>query len=353
MKVISPQGSLLITLLLLLSASLLSAQEIGGERRRLLEFAREESLELQWDPLRRSATLWRGNQAVVLQVGEERLLFNYRSMERFSEPVAREENGQVYLIPAAARRIVERLPREAPEGERRVIAGFFIDPGHGGRDPGTIGRHLIDGESLVLQEKDIVLEASLRLAQRLRSRYPDKEVLLSRDEDIYLTLEERTARANALEVEPDETVIFLSVHANASLNSRADGFEVWYLPPEYRRRDLVNPERVGVDDPEVLTILNTIREEEVTLESILLGRNILAGLEAQVGDLSPNRGLKEESWYVVRNARMPSVLIELGFVTNQDEFLRLRQEPYLNKLVDGIYTGITNFVRSFETFGRE
>jgi N-acetylmuramoyl-L-alanine amidase len=346
----------MLILFSLFTSSPAEAQEGEQPRRQarsLLDFAEAEELDLQWDPMRRTATLWRGNNSVTFRAGQDTLLFNYSDLERLRGAVLLEEAGEVQISPVAMGRILERMPEPPPEEERRVIAGFFIDPGHGGKDPGTIGRHVIDGETMVLQEKDLVLDAAVRLGRRLRERYPDKEVLLSREEDIYLTLEERTRRANALEVEPDETVIFISIHANASLNRRADGFEVWYLPPEYRRPGLVNPERVGVNDPEVLTILNTIREEEVTLESILLGRNILTGLESRVGEVSPNRGLKEESWYVVRNARMPSVLIELGFVTNQAEFLRLREESYLNKLVDGIYTGVTNFVRSFETYGRE
>ncbi|MFW6250970.1 MAG: N-acetylmuramoyl-L-alanine amidase family protein [Alkalispirochaetaceae bacterium] len=341
------------TLLIFLSVVFAGAQETAPTGRSLLEFAEAEGLDLQWDPLRRTATLWRRDSSVTLRVGDETMLFNYAELERLEEPAISEAGADVRITAAAVGRIEERMPDPGPVEERRVIAGFFIDPGHGGKDPGTVGRHVIDGETVLLQEKDLVLQAAQLLGTRLRERYPSKQVLLSRNEDVYLTLEERTRRANGLEVEPDETVIFISIHANASLNSKARGFEVWYLPPEYRRPGLVNPDRVGVRDPEVLTILNTIREEEVTLESILLGRNILAGLESRVGDESANRGLKEESWYVVRNARMPSVLIELGFVTNMEEFLRLREPSYLNKLVDGIYTGITNFVRSFESYGRE
>lgn len=341
------------TVMLLFSILILGAQETPPEDPPLLEFAEAEGLELQWDPLRRTATLRRGRNSVTVQLGRRIMLFDYSELVRLETAAVSEDAGAIRLSAAAVGRIRERMPEPPPAEERRVIAGFFIDPGHGGRDPGTIGRHIVDGETLVLQEKDLVLQAAQLLGSRLRERYPEKQILLSRTEDVYLTLEERTRRANALEVEPDETVIFISIHANASLNSRADGFEVWYLPPEYRRPGLVDPDRVGVNDPQVLTILNTIREEEVTLESILLGRNILAGLESIVGSVSQNRGLKEESWYVVRNARMPSVLIELGFVTNQEEFLRLRELSYLNNLVDGIYTGITNFVQSFETYGRE
>ena len=230
----------------------------------------------------------------------------------------------------------------------RRVRAIFIDPGHGGRDPGAIGRHTVGEEQLQLNEKDVVLEIGTRLAALLRRRYPDKEIIMSRAEDVYLTLEERTQRANALETGGNEAVVFVSIHANASLNREASGFEVWYLPTEVRRDGLVSAERLGVDDPDLLSILNTLREEEITLESVLLARNVLAGLDARIGEVSPNRGLREESWYVVRNARMPSILVEVGFITNREEFLRLRDEAYLLRLTEGVYTGIENFVRSFE-----
>ena len=147
-------------------------------------------------------------------------------------------------------------------------------------------------------------------------------------------------------------MIFVSLHANASLNRDARGFEVWFLPPTYRRTGLVAPDQVGTDDPDLLQILNTMREEEITLESVLLARNVLAGMEAAVGTVAPNRGLREESWHVVRNVRMPSILVEVGFVTNASEARLLRDEAHLNLLSGGIYTGIANFVDSFERIGQ-
>ena len=176
---------------------------------------------------------------------------------------------------------------------------------------------------------------------------------MSRDTDRYLTLEERTTIANSIETDSDETVIFVSIHANASLNRGAMGFEVWFLPPEFRRRDLVNPEQAGIDDPDLLSILNTMREEEITIESILLARNVLAGMESMIGDRSPNRGLREENWYVVRNAKMPSILVEVGFVTHPEEARRLERGDYLQEITQGIYIGITNFVRSYEELGSD
>ena len=100
---------------------------------------------------------------------------------------------------------------------------------------------------------------------------------------------------------------------------------------------------------EILPILNTMLEEEYTVESILLARNILEGIDGMVGDRTENRGLKEETWFVVRKAKMPSILIELGFVTNKEEAELLADKNYLMKMSEGIYNGVVDFIIYFES----
>ncbi len=303
---------------------------------------------LQWDPYRAQGTLVRGSSMLSFSVGETVAVENLARIHRIAAP--RRSDGTLVFDAGFLALAVRIFP---PREQLRRIAAVFIDPGHGGRDPGAIGSHSIDGDERRLQEKDLVLDVGLRLQALLEQRYPDKEIVMSRNTDVYLTLEERTARANRIDVEPNESVIFVSLHANASLNRRASGFEVWFLPPEFRRRNLIDANDVGVNDPDLLSILNTMREEEITLESVLLARNVLSGLDSAIGTVSPNRGLREESWYVVRNAKMPSILVEIGFVTSREEFLRLEQDDYLHRITEGIYTGVTNFVHSFEGVGRE
>jgi N-acetylmuramoyl-L-alanine amidase len=302
---------------------------------------------LQWDPYREHGAILRGDQMISFVAGREIAVVNYSVLYRITAP--RRVEGSIVFERDFLELALDVFP---PRVSERRIGAIFIDPGHGGKDPGAVGRHEIEGTVRELREKDVVLDVSRRLATLLERRFPDKKIVLSRGDDEYLTLEERTDLANAIPVEPSESVLFVSVHANASLNTRARGFEVWVLPPEFRRRNLISAERVGVEDPDVLSILNTIREEEITLESVLLARNILAGMESRVGMHSPNRGIREESWYVVRNARMPSVLIEIGFLTNREEFLQLRKSDYLQSITEGIYTGINIFIDSYEEVGR-
>ena len=99
----------------------------------------------------------------------------------------------------------------------------------------------------------------------------------------------------------------------------------------------------------IAPILNVLLEEEYAIESVRLARFVLDGFDETVGELSQNRGIREESWFVVRKAKMPSVLIELGYVTNEEEATLLADPSYLQKLAEGIYTGIRRFVTSFES----
>ena len=329
--------------LVLLTVSLVAQAQVPLE-----QILNESNAVLQWDPYRQTGALVRGGQILSFSLREPVAVENLSRLHMV-QPPTRGEGTLLFgdEFAALARRIFP------PPDRQRRISAIFIDPGHGGRDPGAIGVHSVEGEQARLQEKDVVLSVAQRLHDLLTARYPDKSIVLSRDSDVYLTLEERTTLANSLEAGPNESIIFVSVHANASLNRNAQGFEVWFLPEEFRRRNLVSAEDTGVEDPNILSILNTMREEEITLESVLLARNVLSGMEGTIGGASPNRGLREESWYVVRNAKMPSILVEVGFVTNREEFLRLRQPAYLQEVSRGIYTGVTNFVRNFEEVGRD
>ena len=94
-----------------------------------------------------------------------------------------------------------------------------------------------------------------------------------------------------------------------------------------------------------------LKEEEFTVESVLLAKNILTGLDGTIGGVSKNLGLKEESWFVVRNAKMPSVLVELGFVTNINEASRMARIDHLRKMATGLYNGVTSFIEGFENGG--
>ena len=145
--------------------------------------------------------------------------------------------------------------------------------------------------------------------------------------------------------------LYVSIHANTSpFNKTASGFEVWCLPPSYERT-LVDEKATGKENLDILPILNSMREEEISLESTVLAQNILAGLDGSIGQKSADRGLRQNDWYVVRNARMPAVLTEVGFVSNAEEAPRLADPAYLNDVAKGMYDGVKAFIQGFERSG--
>lgn len=327
-------GLVFVTITLLIPA---------GEYRDVEEVLAKGDVELQWNPFLKIGVFRIGYSVVSFKVDDPWILVNYRQRMKIDPIIERE--GTLLWTKRTEEVIYQALLGARKSGPR--VAAIFIDPGHGGKDPGTIGRHQIGKETLELKEKDVVLKVSLLLADLLKRRYPEKQVILSRSDDRYLSLEERTEMANSINVDPEDAIIYVSIHVNASLNPKAKGFEVWYLPPQYRRK-LIDKDRAGTENSEIVPILNMMLEEEYTIESILLAKHILDSMEESVGSVSENRGLKEETWFVVRKAKMPSVLVEIGFITNEEEAKLLNQSEHLQKIAQAIYNGIDRFIGTID-----
>ena len=341
------RGTIVGLLLLLLGAGLFAESML------LAGVLEQFKASLQWNPETEVGYLdlsgeglgERGDR-IIFSIGSHWMVVNYREKIR-TQGVQRSEGNLLfpdetldalnrYFELRALRRI---LPR---------VAAILIDPGHGGKDSGAIGSHTGKGEELRILEKDVVLEVSKKLYQLLKKEYPDKQILLTRKDDTYLKLEERTEIANNVQLRENEAIIFISVHANAAFNKDAKGYEVWVLPGDYRRT-LIDTTTLDEETRPIAPILNVLLEEEYSIESASLAKAVLDGFDNFVGDVTDNRGIREESWFVVRKAKMPSILIELGYVTNKEEAHLLAEELHLQKLARGIYTGIRSFVANFES----
>jgi N-acetylmuramoyl-L-alanine amidase len=92
-------------------------------------------------------------------------------------------------------------------------------------------------------------------------------------------------------------------------------------------------------------------QDEFIMESIIIAQHILRQFEAHLGNVLPSRGIKEGEWFVVRNSRMPAVLVELAFITNETDALLLSDDAYLKKFAEALYKGIRDFVLEFERSG--
>ncbi|MDR2898419.1 MAG: N-acetylmuramoyl-L-alanine amidase [Spirochaetaceae bacterium] len=325
--------------LLVFSGAILSAQEALSEVT-IQEAASRLGAALYWDPLAGAGILVRDGHQMSFRAGQDMALLDYKDVIRIQSPVAK--NGAVYAGSEFLRQAEEFFLSRTPPMLYRVGA-ILIDPGHGGRDSGAVGSHIINGKAINVVEKDIALKISLDLESRLKSIYPDKQIILTRRGDTYPTLEERVEMANSVSLKEHEAIIYISMHANAAFDKEASGFEVWYLTQNYRRTIISEGE-----DEDILPILNSMMEEEFTTESVLIAKFIMDELQTQIGDKTVNRGIKEEEWFVVRNANMPSVLIEVGFVSNPAESLLLTDENYLRKITTGVYNGLVSFITHFE-----
>ena len=232
-----------------------------------------------------------------------------------------------------------RIPIEPP--------GFkvVIDPGHGGKDPGA---HGLDG----VEEKDVVLAVSKLLAASLRADGMD--VVLTRSDDRFLSLEERTAFANAQGAD-----LFISVHANASTNPGLRGVEVYYLNNTDNRGTLRlaamennlrwdprNP-KLQSAIPDLSYILSDLRQTYKVEESKQLAeqlqQSVLSRLAADY-DRVDDLGVKEGPFYVLVGAYMPCVLVEVSFLTSPVDGARLGTSQYRRALAEGIHEGIRRYV---------
>ncbi len=348
------RGTIAFLLAILLSsflaASTLSAQDKtpAPAQKNLLSVVNDLGAVLEWDPLRDSGVISFGDDRIAVAVGTDRALINYRLLVRIDAPIRKD--GVVWLTTASVEAIGKAVQRDrlAHAGERLRVQYVLLDPGHGGKDGGAVGSVLQGKKQVPLKEKDINLQVGMELARLIREGFPDKEVVLTRTDDTFVSLEDRVVIANGLLEKTQDTILYISIHTNTSpFNRTSSGFEVWCLPPTYERT-LVDEKSAGKDNLDILPILNSMREEDVSLESTVLAQSILGGLQSTVGARSGNRGLRQNDWYVVRNARMPAVLVEVGFLSNAEEAAHLADASYLNDVAKGLYSGVRTFIQGFE-----
>ena len=307
----------------------------------LMDTAKKEGITLYWDSLSETGMLEKNGHQITFRKDESIVMLDN---VRFGLTDAPELiNNKIYV----SKKFMNDADQMFKENNSTMfkVGAILVDAGHGGKDPGALKTYKINGKDVTIQEKDVNLKVAKLLGERLKTAYPDKQIILTRNKDVFLTLQERTEIANNVKVKEDEAVLFISIHVNSSLNKTSSGYEVWYLSPGYRRTVL---DKSSTDDKSLFPILNSMLEEEYTTESIMIAKFIMDGLQSQIGNESKARGIKAEEWFVVKNSNMPSVLIELGFVSNEKEALLLNNDTYLKKAALGIYNGIAAFITHFE-----
>ncbi|MGA1862522.1 N-acetylmuramoyl-L-alanine amidase [Deferribacter thermophilus] len=215
------------------------------------------------------------------------------------------------------------------------IKTIVIDPGHGGKDPGC--------NYYGLKEKDIVLDIALYLRDLLKSK-TNLKVLLTRDRDIFIPLEERTAFANKHKAD-----IFVSIHVNASRNKMAKGVETYVLnvTKDKSALEVAAFENQATEKSlsDLQGILKDIMLNSKLEESLLLAKDVQDNLVSNLK--SVNLGVKQAPFYVLVGARMPSILIETGFLSNKYEAKKFADKNYRAKIAEGIYNGLIAYIKKY------
>ncbi|MGH9452538.1 MAG: N-acetylmuramoyl-L-alanine amidase, partial [Terriglobia bacterium] len=218
------------------------------------------------------------------------------------------------------------------------IGRIVIDPGHGGHDTGTIGPG-------GLREKDVVLDVALRL-RRLLERRLGSDVIMTRDDDTFIPLEERTAIANEKTAD-----LFISIHANASRDPSARGIETYFLNFTSDPGALALAARENATSQESVHQLSKLIQKIALSEKIdesrqfasIVDRSMVRQLNRQ-GIREPNRGVKKAPFVVLIGANMPSILAEISFLSNPHDERLLRKPAYRQTIAEALYAGIAQYV---------
>ncbi len=218
-------------------------------------------------------------------------------------------------------------------GLRKIV----LDPGHGGKDPGAIG---VNG----ILEKDIVLAVAKKLAKRLKAEL-GIQVVLTREEDTFVPLEDRTAVANA-----EDADLFISLHVNSSPNTEAKGIEIYYLDNTTDEASIRlaarenGTSRKSISDLQF--ILSDLTQNSKLEDSITLAHRLQSSVISHMGRKYggvKDLGVKKALFYVLVGARMPSVLVEMFFITHKSEGRALARRAYQDALVEALVEGIKKY----------
>ena len=239
----------------------------------------------------------------------------------------------------------EGPPPEARRSLSSAIRTIVIDPGHGGTESGAQGK-------LGSLEKDITLDIAFKLKE-IVSRNMAYRVILTREEDLDVPLDTRAAIANN-----NRADLFVSIHVNGSFRPHAHGSEVFFLSlnatdEEARRLAYLENNSSELEskiaDPEneedIKMILWDMAQTAYLKQSSLLAESIQRELNALLG--TANRGIKQAPFKVLTGVACPAVLVEVAFISNQEEERKLLTEEFQTKVAEAIFRGIQDFLRAY------
>jgi len=219
-----------------------------------------------------------------------------------------------------------------------------IDPGHGGHDQGTAGAR-------GLLEKDVVLDVALRAGSLIESRLR-AEVVYTRSTDVFIPLESRTALANEKKAD-----LFISIHANASSVAKVSGIETYYLNFTESREAMALAMRENASALESISDLHDLIQKITLHDKAEESRDLAGSIQSSLFTLyahsfpsEPDRGVRRAPFVVLIGASMPSVLAEIGFLSNPKEEALLRKPEYRQKVAEALVRGVERYASGLSHF---
>ena len=227
------------------------------------------------------------------------------------------------------------MARQLGLGVSRIV----IDPGHGGHDPGAEGSGV--------SESRVVLDVALRLEKLLKTQ-PGVEVVLTRRTDEFVSLQERTAIANR-----EQADLFLSIHANASKDQRASGIESYFLDfaatpgaAAVAARENAAFGRTMTSLPDFVRAIALNSKSDESREFASMVEQSMARRLKNVNRSLIDHGVKRAPFVVLIGALMPSILVEISFITNPREGQLLRGETYRQRVAEALLDGVQRYQKA-------
>ena len=237
----------------------------------------------------------------------------------------------------------ERAPQGRADGSTRQVT-VAIDPGHGGEDPGAIGRR-------GTYEKTVVLAIARKLKARVDAE-PGMRAMLTRDDDYYVALGQRVQKARRVQAD-----LFVSVHADAFREPTARGSSVFalsesgatsaaarWLAQKENSADLIGGVDLDRRDPVLARTLLDLSQTAQISDSLKVGRHVLDGIGTH--NALHKQSVEQAGFAVLKAPDIPSILVETAFISNPDEELKLRSDRHQQKFADSIHAGIVRYFAS-------
>lgn len=220
-----------------------------------------------------------------------------------------------------------------------TIKTIVLDPGHGGKDPGAIGKN-------GLMEKDVTLDVAKRLKKILVER-ANKKVYLTREDDTYIRLEQRPTIASGKKAD-----LFISIHVNSNTKRSSRGVETYILnlssdkwAQKTAARENMASEK-SISDLEKILFDLADNNKEISMDLALsVQKSVVTALRKDYSKIE-DLGVKQAPFYVLIGTKVPSILAEVSFISNTDEEKRLRTAEYRQKIAEGLYEGIQKYISS-------